>query len=133
MCVWSICTAKKRTSSFLSLCPCLSFVRSSPFFCVVVFPLHGLFCSLSLFSLLSFSPPVVALCGCFLFSLSLTLSCDRLCDPSSLIGKCGCVSRVSNGCQRLAEVTTTAFSQFFTVTFWSSQSLRRRVGTLIVF
>jgi hypothetical protein len=128
VCVFAICTAKKDLFPSL-LCLCLSFTRSSPFFlrCRVSATAAVLLCV----SLLSFSPFVVACVVVFFFSLSLTLSCDRLYDPSSLIGKCWCVSRVSDGCQRLTEVTPTAFSYLSTVTFRSSQSLRRRVGTLI--
>lgn len=68
-CVFGICTAKKNL--FLSLTLSLSFLHSfSVFFCVVVFPLHRVLCSLSLSSSFLCGCPCG---GCFLF-LSLSLS-----------------------------------------------------------
>jgi hypothetical protein len=114
---------RKRTSSFLSLC--LSFIRSPSLFYAVVFPLHRLFFSLSLFSSL-----VVVF---FFFSLSLTLRLRLIFTLYSSIWKRLCISRVSDGCQRSAAITTTAFSHPVDVSSCSSQSLQWRVRTPIVF
>ena len=140
--VFSICTLKKRTSSFFSLTvSVIPLFVLRLFFYAVVFPLHRLFCSVSPSLCVSpFSSAFVVallwLFSFFLLSLSLSLSlsqCDRLCVLSSSIDRHWCVSRVSNGCQRSVEIATTPILYSVDVPFCSSRSLRRHVRTPFVF
>jgi hypothetical protein len=136
VCVCLVSVQRKRTSSFLSLCLCLSFIHSfSVFFFTLSFPLQRLFCALSLS--LCHSPLLACgcvSCGCFLFfSLSLSRAAGFV-SHLFWLGSAGVALQSLMDCQRpTEEVNTKAFSQPGAVTFYWSPSIRRRIGTPILF
>lgn len=122
--MFAICTTKKN----------LFFSFARRLFCALVFPLERLFCSLSLclslslsLSLSSFSLVVAPVCGgCFLFFL-LSLSLSR---AAGFVSHLLWLGSASVFCRAFDGLSTTTG---VTVTFCSSESVRRPVGTLFVF